>query len=162
MTKGEIATDEQFLLWPQCFQLYLTIKLSFMDIIQVLNVVCCIFVVCGKGLQWYKAGNWYTLSHKSSGKIRVEMGTFSFSPQCCRHTLFAISFEGSGKYLKNTVKYYVILYFLMFHNDDNNNDNVPVEYIKMIHTNIYNIYSIYIKCVSIRMNWNISYLLNVH
>ena len=35
MAKGEIAYDEQFLLWPQCFQLYLTIKLSFMEIVQV-------------------------------------------------------------------------------------------------------------------------------
>ena len=33
--KGEIAHDEQFLLWPQCFQLYLTIELSFMEIFQV-------------------------------------------------------------------------------------------------------------------------------
>ena len=29
VAKGEIAHDEQFLLWPQCFQIYLTIKLSF-------------------------------------------------------------------------------------------------------------------------------------
>ena len=35
VAKGEIAHDEQFLLWPQCFQLYLTIKLSCMEIIQV-------------------------------------------------------------------------------------------------------------------------------
>ena len=35
MAKGEIAKGEQFLLWPQCFQLYLTIKLSFKDIFQV-------------------------------------------------------------------------------------------------------------------------------
>ena len=35
MTKGEIAHDEQFLLWQQCFQLYLTTKLSFMEIFQV-------------------------------------------------------------------------------------------------------------------------------
>ena len=31
MVKGEIAHDEQFLLWPQCFQLYVIIKLSFME-----------------------------------------------------------------------------------------------------------------------------------
>ena len=31
MAKGEIAHDEQVPLWPQCFQLYLTIKLSFME-----------------------------------------------------------------------------------------------------------------------------------
>ena len=31
----EIAKDEQFLLWPQCFQLYWIIKLSFMEILQV-------------------------------------------------------------------------------------------------------------------------------
>ena len=35
VAKGEIAHDEQFHLWPQCFQLYLTIKLSFMEIFQV-------------------------------------------------------------------------------------------------------------------------------
>ena len=35
MTKGEIAHDEQFLLWPQGFQLYFTIKLSFMETFQV-------------------------------------------------------------------------------------------------------------------------------
>ena len=34
MAKGEIAHNEQFLLWPQRFQLYLTIKLSFIDIVQ--------------------------------------------------------------------------------------------------------------------------------
>ena len=33
--KDEIAHDGQFLLWPQCFLLYLTIKLSFMKIFQV-------------------------------------------------------------------------------------------------------------------------------
>ena len=33
MAKGEIAR-EQFLLWPQCFQLNLTIKLYFMEIFQ--------------------------------------------------------------------------------------------------------------------------------
>ena len=38
MAKGEIAHDEQFLLWLQCFQLYLTIEISFMEIFQVLNV----------------------------------------------------------------------------------------------------------------------------
>ena len=35
VAKCEIAHDEQFLRWPQCFQLYLTIKLSFMEIFQV-------------------------------------------------------------------------------------------------------------------------------
>ena len=35
MAKGEIAYDEQFYLWPQCFQLYFTIMLSFMEIFQV-------------------------------------------------------------------------------------------------------------------------------
>ena len=29
VAKGEIARDEQFLLWSQCFQLYLTIKSIF-------------------------------------------------------------------------------------------------------------------------------------
>ena len=36
MAKVEIAHDEQFLLWPKCFQLYLTIKVSFMKMFQVL------------------------------------------------------------------------------------------------------------------------------
>ena len=35
IVRGEIARGEQFRLWPQCFQLYLTIKLSFMEIFQV-------------------------------------------------------------------------------------------------------------------------------
>ena len=35
VAKGEIAHHEQFHLWPQRFQLYLTIKLSFMDILQI-------------------------------------------------------------------------------------------------------------------------------
>ena len=35
LTPLQQTTFEQFLLWPQCFQLYLTIKLSFMDIFQV-------------------------------------------------------------------------------------------------------------------------------
>ena len=33
--KGEIAHDEQFQLWQQCFQLYLTIELSFTEIYSV-------------------------------------------------------------------------------------------------------------------------------
>ena len=39
VAKGEIVHDEQFLLWPQCFQDYLTIKLSFMEIFQVFVVM---------------------------------------------------------------------------------------------------------------------------
>ena len=35
VTKEEIVQNEQFVLWPQSFQLYLTIKLSFMEIFQV-------------------------------------------------------------------------------------------------------------------------------
>ena len=35
MAKGEIAHDEQILLWPQCFQLYITIKLYLIEIFQV-------------------------------------------------------------------------------------------------------------------------------
>ena len=35
VTKEEIAQDEQFLLLPQCFQLYLIVKLSFVEIVQV-------------------------------------------------------------------------------------------------------------------------------
>ena len=60
VAKGEIAHDEQFFLCPQCFILYLTIKLSFMEIFQVFviyafKVVCYKFVVCGKGLlTWTK------------------------------------------------------------------------------------------------------------
>ena len=36
MAKGDIAHDEQFPLMPQCFQLYLMIKLSFMEIFHIL------------------------------------------------------------------------------------------------------------------------------
>ena len=35
MAKGETDHYEQFHLWPECYQLYLTIKLSFMEIFQV-------------------------------------------------------------------------------------------------------------------------------
>ena len=35
VTKGEIAHDEQFPLLPQCFQLYLIINLSFMEIFRM-------------------------------------------------------------------------------------------------------------------------------
>ena len=35
MAKGEIAHDEQCLPWPHCFQFYLTIKQSFIEIFQV-------------------------------------------------------------------------------------------------------------------------------
>ena len=37
--KVEIAQDEQFLLWPQCFQRCLTIKLSFMELLHK-NAIC--------------------------------------------------------------------------------------------------------------------------
>ena len=52
VAKDEFAYDEQILLWPQCFQLNFTIKLSFIEIFQVFVTVfkgvCCRFVVCGK------------------------------------------------------------------------------------------------------------------
>ena len=32
VAKGEIDHDEQFLIWPQCFHIDLTIRLSFMEI----------------------------------------------------------------------------------------------------------------------------------
>ena len=35
LAKGEIAHHEQFHHWPQCFQLYLTISLSFLEMFQV-------------------------------------------------------------------------------------------------------------------------------
>ena len=35
VAKGDIAHDEHFLFWPQCFQLYLTVDLSFLEIFQV-------------------------------------------------------------------------------------------------------------------------------
>ena len=48
--KGEIAYGEQFLLWPQCFQHHLTIKLSFMEIFQVFVIVFSkSSAACGKG-----------------------------------------------------------------------------------------------------------------
>ena len=36
MAKGEIAYDEQFLLLPQCFQLYLIIILKFVENVHIL------------------------------------------------------------------------------------------------------------------------------
>ena len=36
MAKGEIAHDKQFLLWLQCFYFYSTIKLSLIDIFEVI------------------------------------------------------------------------------------------------------------------------------
>ena len=49
---AEIAQNEQFLLWPQCFQLYFTIKLSFLEIFQVFVTMFSksSAAVCGKGL----------------------------------------------------------------------------------------------------------------
>ena len=40
VAKGEIAHDEQFILRLQCFQLYLTIKLLFMETFQVSVTIC--------------------------------------------------------------------------------------------------------------------------
>ena len=39
MAKGKIAHDEQFLLWPQCFQLFSIVVLSFIDVFQMLNLM---------------------------------------------------------------------------------------------------------------------------
>ena len=39
MAEGEIAHYEQFYVWLQCFQLYLTIKLSFKEIFQVFTTI---------------------------------------------------------------------------------------------------------------------------
>ena len=55
VTKGEIAQNEQFLLLPQCFQPFLVIIPTIMEIfpyslVDIFEIVCCIFVVCGKGL----------------------------------------------------------------------------------------------------------------
>ena len=54
LAKGEIAHNEQFLLWPQCFQLYLSIKLSFIEIFQVFvtmfsKLSAADFLYVGKG-----------------------------------------------------------------------------------------------------------------
>ena len=56
VTKGEIAQNVQFPLSPQCFQLYLMIKLLFMETCScfcqyVWKIVCCGIVICGKGLK---------------------------------------------------------------------------------------------------------------
>ena len=56
VAKGEIAHDDQFPLLPQCFQIYLMIKLSFTEIFHIFSIilfklVCCRIVVCGKGLR---------------------------------------------------------------------------------------------------------------
>ena len=63
VAKGEIAHDEQFLLWPQCFQLYLTIQLFFMEIFRFLSLgfqshllqICCM---------WNRVKACLTLFHK--------------------------------------------------------------------------------------------------
>ena len=56
MAKGEIDHDEQFTLLPQCFQLYLMIKRSFMEIFHIfanmfskLSAADLLYV--GKGLE---------------------------------------------------------------------------------------------------------------
>ena len=46
MAKGKIAHDEQFLFWPQCFQLHFTIKLSFIEIFQVFRFSSLCFQSC--------------------------------------------------------------------------------------------------------------------
>ena len=55
VAKGEIAHDESFLLFPQFVQLYSLNKPTFIAIVHYScldgdNIVCCRFVVCGKGL----------------------------------------------------------------------------------------------------------------
>ena len=49
--KVKLVTSEQFLFWPQCFQLYLI----FGDISHfcqfVFKVICCRNIVCGRGLR---------------------------------------------------------------------------------------------------------------
>ena len=54
--KGDIAHNEQFLLLSQCFQLFFTfIYRDFLYLcLYVFKVVCCRFVVCGKGLKYKK------------------------------------------------------------------------------------------------------------
>ena len=56
VAKCEIAHDEQFLLLPQCFQLYLTIKQSVLEIFQVfvtmfsiLSAAVVLYMYVGKG-----------------------------------------------------------------------------------------------------------------
>ena len=51
----KIAQNEQFLLLPHCFQLYSIIKVSFIEIFQIVSlnnfkVICCRFLVCWKGI----------------------------------------------------------------------------------------------------------------
>ena len=58
--------DEQFLHLLQCFQLYSIIILSFTDISYffydyVFKTVCCIFVVCGKGLKSFRSGEHWSV-----------------------------------------------------------------------------------------------------
>ena len=40
VTKGEIAHDEQFHLFPQYFQLYLIVNLSLMEIPHIFHDIC--------------------------------------------------------------------------------------------------------------------------
>ena len=49
MTKAEIAHNEQFVHFQQCFQLFPIIILSILEIFHVFKVICYRFVVCGKG-----------------------------------------------------------------------------------------------------------------
>ena len=55
VTKEGIAQNEQFLLLPQCFQLFLIITLIYGDFscfcLYISNVVYCKFIVCEKGLK---------------------------------------------------------------------------------------------------------------
>ena len=60
-----------FSLWPQCFQLYLTIKLSFMQIFQVCVTVfskssAADLLYVGKGLKHICGGNRYKLTSVKS------------------------------------------------------------------------------------------------
>ena len=46
VAKGEIAHDKKFLLWPQYFQFDLTIKLSFMEIVQDFGTMFSKSLIC--------------------------------------------------------------------------------------------------------------------
>ena len=59
VTNGESAHNEHFLLLLQCLQFYTKIIFSVIEIFPIfwphaIKVVCCKFVVCGKGLKNYE------------------------------------------------------------------------------------------------------------
>ena len=89
VTKEEIARNEHFLLFPQCFQLYSIIKLL---IIEIFSVICLLqIVVFGKGLLQYRieyphSCNWlkqnillfFCRSHRKRDRSKERISPYQF------------------------------------------------------------------------------------